>query len=76
MTTQPRPKCIRSMRIARELMAQGFPVIDTEPARRSPGKIVWIFASTPQLDAALTKIFEGGRENDRNTQPNRRNAAN
>ena len=75
MSTQ-RPKCIRSMRVARKLMAQGFHAIDTEPARRSPGKIVWIFENTPQLEAALSKIFEGGRNNDRTTQPNRRNAAN
>lgn len=56
MNTQPQ-KCIRSMRVARELMSRGFPCIDTEPARKSPGRLVWIFADTPELEEALTQIF-------------------
>ncbi|KRG13358.1 hypothetical protein ACA30_15790 [Virgibacillus soli] len=50
-------KCIRSLRIARELMRRGFRPIDAEPARKSPGFIVFIFRDSDELNAALDEIM-------------------
>jgi len=50
-------KCIRSLRIARELMRRGFLPMDAEPARKSRGNIVFIFRETDALNEALDEIM-------------------
>lgn len=50
-------KCIRSMRIAKALMQQGFAAVDTEPSRQSQGFIVWVFECTSEFEAALSDIM-------------------
>lgn len=54
-------RCIRSMRVARELMAAGFPAVDTEPSRQLPGHIVWIFDNSEEFAAALVEIMSAKR---------------
>lgn len=49
-------KCVRSLRVARELMARGFPAVDTEPSRNVPGMIVWIFEETPEFKRVFSEI--------------------
>jgi hypothetical protein len=49
-------KCILSLRVARQLLAQGFRLIDVEPSRKLPGRLVFIFANTPELNDALAQL--------------------
>lgn len=49
-------KCVLSIRVAKELVAKGFDLVDMEPSRRYPGKIVFVFRNSPELDAALAKF--------------------
>lgn len=49
-------KCILSLRIARQLIAKGFAVVDLERSTKIPGKITFIFERTPALETALSEI--------------------
>ena len=43
--------------IARELQAQGFPIIKIEPNYKKPQFSVYCFENTPEFQAALFKIL-------------------
>lgn len=49
-------KCVLSIRVVKELVAQNHELVDIEPSRRFPGKLVFVFKNTPELDAALAKF--------------------
>lgn len=49
-----RKKRIRSMRVARELMAKGYAAIDTS---EDNGYIVWDFKVTPELERQASTIM-------------------
>lgn len=53
-------KCVQSMRIARTLLSQGFPLIDVQPGRKHNTLMVFVFEDTPELNEAFTKIVENG----------------
>lgn len=55
-------KCIRSLRVARELMRRGFLPMDAEPARKSRGFIVFVFRETDEFSQALNEILGGNNE--------------
>lgn len=55
-------KCIRSLRVARELMRRGFLPVDAEPARKSRGFIVFVFRETDEFSQALNEILGGSNE--------------
>lgn len=59
---EQKQKCIRSMRIARELMRRGFLPMDVEKARKSRGYLVFVFRETGELNAALDDIMGGSIE--------------
>ncbi len=50
-------KCVLSVRVANELIAKGYELVTIEPSRRFPGKLVFVFKNTPELDAEF-KNFE------------------
>ncbi len=52
-----RKKRIRSMRVARELMARGYPAIDT---CEDNGYIVWDFVASPELERLASTLMRGG----------------
>lgn len=52
-------KCIRSMRVARELMSRGFLPMDVEKARKSKGYLVFVFRETQPLLDTLDEIMGG-----------------
>jgi len=52
-------KCILSLKVAKELVAKDFQLVDIEPSRRYSGKLVFIFKNTPELDAELAKFKRG-----------------
>lgn len=49
-------RCVLSLRVARALIEQGFPVVDVATSHKFEGKVVVKFDATPRLDAALDKI--------------------
>lgn len=51
-------KCILNIRIARELITAGFPIVSVEPSRKLQGQAVFIFEKTPQFDVILTKLIQ------------------
>ena len=57
MTNNKAIKKIYSSKIAGLLCRQGFFVIGTEPNPKKPWLDVFIFEATPQLEAAVDKIF-------------------
>ncbi|MCM3087130.1 hypothetical protein M3557_04305 [Bhargavaea ginsengi] len=61
MTQETRYKCVRSLRIARELMAQGFRPVDVEQSRRNPKYLVFVFDETAEFAEALTEIITNRR---------------
>lgn len=60
MTRQRPDKCIRSLRIARNLMARGFHPINVEHSRKSKGFLTFVFDETPEFTEVLNEIM-GGR---------------
>lgn len=60
MASEKKQKCIRSMRIARELMSRGYLPVDVEKSRKSKGYLVFIFRETQDLLEAIDEII-GGR---------------
>ena len=51
-------KCIRSLRVARELMRRGFLPMDVEVARKSHGYLVFIFRETAELIVHFENITQ------------------
>ncbi|MDW0110442.1 hypothetical protein [Sporosarcina aquimarina] len=49
-------RCVLSLRVARALIEQGFPVVDIATSHKLEGKVVVKFDATAELDAALDKI--------------------
>lgn len=52
-------KTILSMRIARELLAMGFEIIDIQYSKKFPGKPAYIFRDCDALQEHLTKSERG-----------------
>ena len=65
-------KAVHSLRIARQLMRKGFPLLDIEPARKYKTGLVFIFADTFELNDAFTKIL-GGSSDDKQPTDKLRN---
>ena len=59
---EQRQKCIRSLRVARQLMGRGFLPMDVEKSRKSRGYLVFVFRDTPEFNAALNEIMGGNIE--------------
>lgn len=59
MLQENNQKCIRSMRVARELMSRGFLPMDVEKSRKSRGYLVFVFRETPDLLETLDEIMGG-----------------
>lgn len=49
-------KCVLSVRVANELIAKNYELVAIEPSRRFPGKLVFVFKNTPELDAEFKKF--------------------
>ncbi|WP_411953590.1 hypothetical protein ACKXGF_09965 [Alkalibacillus sp. S2W] len=49
-------KVILSIKIANDLIQQGFSVIEVKPSNRYQGKAAFIFKVTPALNEALLEI--------------------
>lgn len=52
-------KCIRSIRVARELMTRGFPAIDTDADER--GYVRWYFNDSQEFQRNLSEIMARNR---------------
>lgn len=50
-------KCLFSLRIARQLIKEGYSLVDTEPARKGSG-LVFIFENTPEFQQALARAIK------------------
>lgn len=46
-------KCIFSIGLARTLIAKKVELVDVEPSRRYPGKLVFIFRDGPELTTVI-----------------------
>lgn len=51
-------RSILSFRVARELISQGFPVVDFAISRKYSGKVVVKFEASREFDEAFSKIME------------------
>ncbi|MDM5197866.1 hypothetical protein QUF79_07540 [Fictibacillus enclensis] len=49
-------KCVLSLKVAKEFVAKGYELVDLEPSRRYPGKLVFVFRNTPELNAEFAKF--------------------
>lgn len=49
-------KCILSLRVARQLLANGFQIIDIEQSKKIPGTLVFVFEHTEALEQELSKL--------------------
>lgn len=49
-------KCVLSMRVANELIKQGYKVEKIEPSKNYPDKLVFVFRNSPELDAEFKKF--------------------
>lgn len=58
MNTLPK-KTILSMRVARDLLALGFKIIDIEYSKKTPGKPAFVFHNNEALEDFLTKAERG-----------------
>ncbi|WP_227396699.1 hypothetical protein [Jeotgalibacillus aurantiacus] len=47
-------KCILSLRVAKELIAEDHELIDIQPSHRRPGKLVFVFRNSEGLENKLT----------------------
>lgn len=48
-------KCILNIQFARQLISEGFKVIDVQTSRKLPGRVAFIFELTPELEKYLLK---------------------
>lgn len=51
-------RSILSFRVARELIARGFPVVDLATSRKYSGKVVVKFKASREFDEAFSEIME------------------
>lgn len=51
-------KCILSLRVANDLVAKDFPLVYIEPSRKRPGKLVFVFLNSEELEKELSKYGE------------------
>ncbi|MDN4073633.1 hypothetical protein [Fictibacillus terranigra] len=49
-------KCVLSMRVAKALVSKNYQLVDIEPSKRYPGKLVFVFRNTPELESELAKF--------------------
>ncbi|WP_153301125.1 DUF5659 domain-containing protein [Priestia flexa] len=50
-------KCLFSLRIARQLIEEGFSLVDVEPARKGRG-LVFLFENTSEFQQALARALK------------------
>lgn len=48
-------KCILSLRVANDLVDKDFPLVYIEPSHKRPGKLVFVFKNSPELENELSK---------------------
>lgn len=48
-------KCILSLRVANDLVAKNYPLVHIEPSHKRPGKLVFVFKNSEELEAELSK---------------------
>jgi hypothetical protein len=46
-------KCILSLRVAKDLLVKGFELTDLQTSHKRPGKLVFIFENSRQLETEL-----------------------
>lgn len=47
-------KCILSLRVANDLVAEKFPLVHIEPSHKRPGKLVFVFKNSDDLEKRLS----------------------
>ncbi|MTW85094.1 hypothetical protein F3157_05405 [Virgibacillus dakarensis] len=53
-------KCILSLRVANDLVAKDFPLVYIEPSHKRPGKLVFVFNNSEELEEELSKYRKKG----------------
>lgn len=53
-------KCILSFRVAKQLLAHGFRLVDIEPSHKIAGNICFIFEDSEALQRELAKFNRKG----------------
>lgn len=48
-------KCILSLRVANDLVAKNFQLVHIEPSHKRPGKLVFVFLNSEELESELSK---------------------
>lgn len=48
-------KCILSLQVANDLVAKDFPLVYIEPSHKRPGKLVFVFRNSQELEEELSK---------------------
>lgn len=48
-------KCILSLRVANDLVDKDFPLVYIEPSHKRPGKLVFVFKNSQELENELSK---------------------
>lgn len=46
-------KCILSLRVANDLVAKDYPLVHIEPSHKRPGKLVFVFKNSGELENEL-----------------------
>ncbi|WP_182200403.1 hypothetical protein [Paraliobacillus salinarum] len=46
-------KCILSLRVANDLVAKDYELVHIEPSHKLPGKLVFVFRNSEQLEKEL-----------------------
>lgn len=54
-------KCILSLRVANDLVALDYPLVYIEPSHKRPGKLVFVFQNSEELEGELSKYKAKGR---------------
>lgn len=57
---QEKYKCVLSVRVANELLAKNYELVTIEPSNRFPGKLVFVFKNSPELEAEFKKFKRKG----------------
>lgn len=53
-------KCILSLRVANDLVEKDFPLVYIEPSHKRPGKLVFVFENSEELETELSKYKAKG----------------
>lgn len=53
-------KCILSLRVANDLVAMDYPLVHIEPSTKRPGKLVFVFRNSQELENELSKYRAKG----------------